>query len=471
MKVSVQNLGILRFAEFETSDLTIICGANNSGKTYATYALYGFLTSWNKGNQYVPWNGGHPYAPDITPSVLQKKDFDTLFDCGNVVIYIDDIKNRSSQIIADFCKEYISHLPMIFASSKNYFPSSKFDLSVDNREIIERDKFNIFVGPKDKPFLSMTKEPNDNFSTINVLTDIKTHDQFWLSDILNNLYADVVFGSTLPVPFISSTERTGAAIFQKELDFSRNRLLDQMSSGEKNINPGTLLNAYYDRGYALPVNRNVDFIRALGNLRDEIGPIASEFPDILTSFETILGGEYRVTKNEISFVPKKSGVKLKMGESASSVRSLLDIGFYVRNLAKPGDILMIDEPELNLHPANQRNMARLLAKLVNAGVRVFITTHSDYILKEFNNLIMLHRGGTETDYVMNKYKYSKNELLNAKRIKVYIAKEESITTPGALRKQKCHTFVPVPIYEYGMEISSFDETINLMNDIQDALSY
>ena len=43
MKVTVKDLGILKQAEFEVGDLTVICGANNTGKTYATYALYGFL--------------------------------------------------------------------------------------------------------------------------------------------------------------------------------------------------------------------------------------------------------------------------------------------------------------------------------------------------------------------------------------------------------------------------------------------
>ena len=52
---------------------------------------------------------------------------------------------------------------------------------------------------------------------------------------------------------------------------------------------------------------------------------------------------------------------------------------------------MIDEPELNLHPDNQRRIARLLARLVNLGIKVFITTHSSYIIKELNTLIMLNR--------------------------------------------------------------------------------
>ena len=48
MKIMVKNLGVLRQAEFSLGDLTIICGKNNTGKTYATYALYGFLNEWRE---------------------------------------------------------------------------------------------------------------------------------------------------------------------------------------------------------------------------------------------------------------------------------------------------------------------------------------------------------------------------------------------------------------------------------------
>ncbi|MCY4051351.1 MAG: hypothetical protein OXE41_09550 [Gammaproteobacteria bacterium] len=48
MKIDVTQLGVIGKAEFTLADLTIICGENNTGKTYATYALYGFLDSWQK---------------------------------------------------------------------------------------------------------------------------------------------------------------------------------------------------------------------------------------------------------------------------------------------------------------------------------------------------------------------------------------------------------------------------------------
>ena len=48
LTVRLKNIGILKQAEFSLGDMTLICGENNTGKTYATYALYGFLQSWSR---------------------------------------------------------------------------------------------------------------------------------------------------------------------------------------------------------------------------------------------------------------------------------------------------------------------------------------------------------------------------------------------------------------------------------------
>ncbi len=104
-----------------------------------------------------------------------------------------------------------------------------------------------------------------------------------------------------------------------------------------------------------------------------------------------------------------------MDESSSSVRSLLDIGFYLRHVAEPNDLLMVDEPELNLHPENQRRMARLFARLVNCGIKVFMTTHSDYIVKELNTLIMLNSAIPSHQKIMEDYHYREDELIEAKK--------------------------------------------------------
>jgi predicted ATPase len=458
MQIRVKNLGVLKQAEFEVGDLTIICGRNNTGKTYATYALYGFFVYWNEG-----------YAVKL----LTKEKIERLFADGSVKIDMESIRKQANGVVARACKTYIANLPMIFAAPDKAFESSEFSVTLNDGELKSFEEYNQLMGAKEKPLLNVTKRKNEDFLTANLMFkdgNVDTIDKDFIEDVVNRHVLNAIFGNTFPLPFIASAERTGAAIFRKELDFSRNRLLDHMSNSKKQIKPMELLSTIFDRGYALPVNRDVNFARIAEDVVKRESVIARDHPDIVTSFREILGGEYKADKDAVYFSPKKN-VRLKLGESASSVRSLLDVGLYIHHVAKPGDFFMIDEPELNLHPSNQRRMARLLAQLVNAGIRVFITTHSDYIVKEFNTLVMLNKQNPIAMRIMNDYCYSANEVLEAEKIKAYIAQEEPIKIDGASRKQKYNTFVPAPVDEQGIGIESFDETINAQNDIQRELMF
>nr|VFJ50120.1 MAG: Predicted ATPase [Candidatus Kentron sp. DK] len=48
--------------------------------------------------------------------------------------------------------------------------------------------------------------------------------------------------------------------------------------------------------------------------------------------------------------------------------------------ARPGDILLIENPEVHLHPAGQSFMGWFLAEVARAGIQVVAETHSDHIL-------------------------------------------------------------------------------------------
>lgn len=243
-------------------------------------------------------------------------------------------------------------------------------------------------------------------------------------------------------------------------------MLDEIST-EKPLNPYSYLDKVYTT-YAMPVKDNVDFIRQLDDAAKHESDILKHHPDILDSFADIIGGQYKVSKNSVYFVPNKmNAIKLTMNESSSAVRSLLDIGFYIRHSVEAGDLLMIDEPELNLHPGNQRRIARLFARIVNAGVKVFITTHSDYIIKELNILISLHAKKERFAKLISKYKYNENELLDYKSVKVYEAGRSKHKADGAMRASYINTFTQADINpEYGIELKSFDKEIKEMNHIQ-----
>ena len=186
----------------------------------------------------------------------------------------------------------------------------------------------------------------------------------------------------------------------------------------------------------------------------------------------IIGGEYTVTRHdELYFLPRhKKGLKLSMDESSSAVRSLLDLGFYLRHEAQRGDLLLIDEPELNLHPENQRRIARLVARLIHVGIKVFMTTHSDYLIKELSTLIMLNQEDLYVRSIAEREGYCTEELLNIDQVRVYIAQEEQVLLEGKRRKTKIHTLVPANIdQQLGIEVQSFDSAIETMNRIQSAI--
>jgi hypothetical protein len=115
-------------------------------------------------------------------------------------------------------------------------------------------------------------------------------------------------------------------------------------------------------------------------------------------------------------------------------------------------------------------VARLFARLINLGIKVFITTHSDYIIKELNTLIMLGRDMPRMREIAEREKYRPEEMLSADRVRVYIAEEALVDLGDGGRKKRRHTLVSADInQEFGIEARSFDATIDSMNRIQDEI--
>ena len=77
---------------------------------------------------------------------------------------------------------------------------------------------------------------------------------------------------------------------------------------------------------------------------------------------------------------------IRLSQTSSMISELAPLVLFLRGLVRPGDTLIIEEPEAHLHPGAQADMAVILARLVRAGVRVIITTHSDWLLEEIGNL-------------------------------------------------------------------------------------
>lgn len=80
---------------------------------------------------------------------------------------------------------------------------------------------------------------------------------------------------------------------------------------------------------------------------------------------------------------------LPLMTTSSMVSELAPVVLYLRYFVRKGDILIIEEPESHLHPAMQVSFTRLLAAMVKSGMRVIITTHSEWVLETLANLVRL----------------------------------------------------------------------------------
>ena len=108
----------------------------------------------------------------------------------------------------------------------------------------------------------------------------------------------------------------------------------------------------------------------------------------------ILGGAVNIHQSPTgypSFYYRPDGWEreLPLMNVSSMVSELAPVALYLRHVVSEGDTLIIEEPESHLHPALQVEFIRYLAAVVHSGVRVMITTHSEWFMDELINLVRL----------------------------------------------------------------------------------
>ncbi len=372
---SIKNLGSIDKGEFTHKPLTIFCGPNNSGKTWAMYSLYHYY---------------HGLDSVLTTGLLN----------------IDGEEKSNLLDLSNFNDFVSKTLHELFNAAPEQFSKARFEL---------------------------------------------TNEQAWQR---------LIEATRRPDVFLMPAERNGLHLFFRELSTRRTALLHHAS--KENINIPELLHDVIRSRYAAPIAHYIDWLNSMENIQRRASGDFHAFAERLK--KDLAGGGYKVDKNSgsIQFKPyqkKRDGKKTQyMGlhMTSSTVKSLFGLWFYLEYQALKGDLLMIDEPELNIHPDNQRKLARLLAQLVNHGLKIVISTHSDYIVREFNSLIMLNQDKGKT--LRKKYKYQDDEILDPQKVGAYLFDEQTI-----------RPFEITP--EDGIYATTFDEVINKLNSVNDDIYY
>jgi predicted ATPase len=446
LNIKIKNLGSIKEADIKLNKLTIFCGENNSGKTYLNYILYELLDK--------RFTLGDGIFVNIVKNTKEN---------GSLKLNINDFINDNFEILKhSFEKHFENFLDRFFSAPQDSFKDFNLTINQDlesTKIICKNEIFNEYlsIGKNNNTVCEITKE-NDNEIVI-IIKDINLPDDMYI-DFISNVFFKYIFKDMFHDTFLLPAERTGLNLFYQELNLNRNALINHLQKSK--INPMDVIKDLIVSKYPQPIADYIEFLNDTVNLKKN----KSEFRELNTVLhKKIIKGKYQVSNDGISFMPYKTHFKgnnhqskIDLHMASSTVKTFFSLEFYLEHMATRGAYLIIDEPELNLHPDNQRKTARLIALIVNAGVNVIISTHSDYIIRELNNLIILNDKFTSKKQLMKKYDYVEDELLSKNNINSYLLKD------GLVKSMEISS-------TDGIIAKTFDDVINKLNDSSDDIYY
>lgn len=391
MKIRFSNLGTIRETELDLRPLTVIIGPNNSSKTYLAYSVYGLLREMKN-------VGDEVFERLRSVRVDREKGY---FEWS-----IRRVENAFLAHVEASCRSFERQLGGFFQdSSERLFRETKLEVIFDELDV--RKSLTVETASYDFEFLDKVAKLSfgvGNLDLGDIWPDLPaqangvTKWKLPLADS-RDFFGGLMRGGDVgfPAPFILPAERNALIITYKILSNRRFKLLRDAARHRKigARDSAAMQDALREQGeirYPLPVEdfldfladvelptrggpaRNSDFLKLAGMVEASI-----QSGNRLELVPTVLGGhELRVGVGD--------GLSIDLYNASSSIKQLSALILYLRYKAAPGQLLIIDEPEMNLHPESQVRLLEVLAILVRLGVRVLVTTHSPYFMAHLANL-------------------------------------------------------------------------------------
>ena len=453
MKLRINNLGAIKEGEIDLSQKFIVfCGPNGTGKTYLSYVIFGLL----KRKFHI--QGKQKFAERLLneKKASMEIDFEKLFQYRNSMISGTESsvnalfglgESESKRIFKDFHCEFSQSDDDL----KYELISTKFEVTNKIQDILVKIEKE---GGKTQLIVSILNEsiPNDAIRGFMMFLD-------------SYIYS---FLASYPIGNVEmfTVERNSIYTFSKELSVRKQEALDNMlllMDKDKKIDRFDL---YFRNNYKYPLPIRMG-LETADNL-SEIKKTDSQFYQFSSFMEDeLLHGKVQVSNDgEIQFKPSQaSRTTLPIQMTASVVKTLSSLDLYLKHIATINDLIIIDEPEINLHPDNQILVARMLVRLMNSGFRIILSTHSDYIIREINNMVMMSK--KEANVVkglLANGSYTEKDYVNPMDLGVYYFNyRTSRSRHVKIEKLK--------VEEGGFSVKSIDKTIEDQNKIAEELFY
>lgn len=426
--LTVSNFGPIAEAEVELRPLTVFVGPSNTGKSYLAtliYALHRFF-----GTYATTPGAERTFAQDVYDTVkrpsrsvdLSEQDIDRIYGWASRMLPLQQSDDQRSSVQYELPSDVIDMVRLVMSRFGQYSgvldDEIKRCFGIDQMRRLTRyaspgrlgfslrtSATNVlrFDGPSNPEIVAGRQDanitsciPDDVPLTVGQETrDASYRISQMLGDnvktdcahaILGRVAEDVVSGIfshlTYPAHYLVA-DRAGVM-------HAHQVVLRSLIAGASRVAP------YHDR--PTPVLSGVlgDFLEQLHVMA--LRPIPQPLEGNKTLAERLeqrlIRGDIDVERSRFdypSFVYRPSGWEqiIPLMNTSSMVSELAPVVLYLRHVVQLGDTLIIEEPESHLHPEAQVEFTRVLAAAVKAGIRVIITTHSEWVLEELANLVKL----------------------------------------------------------------------------------
>ena len=431
MRLSVTNFGPIVEADIELRPLTVFVGPSNTGKSYLAILLYALHRIFNGSflDIHAPFNGNSSkrrayssplHYPRIPNGKNAKINKSTIIDWANKLLHENTENTRPYEILPPAVASIVhSELNAdeypeeeIFSEIVRYFGVN------DMSEIIRHSTKSASI--------SMTKHTNHSEEPfefkLNVSRSLKTFEAILPDENQLKLNKDKCFNWQYTAREIA---RYIDLVDPDPSNFAASRILsnivDNVFAGI--VNPLHLSSHYFpasrtgimEAGHVIQAALYSRISRAG---RDPIrvpliSGIIADFllkmdPDFLSKCrtakfhkhadeieKTVMGGKVLIENSEYGNTPafffqeSNTGRSIPLIIASSMATEVAPIILHLRYLINESDVLIIEEPEAHLHPARQVELTRQLALLVKKGIRVIITTHSEWVLEALTNIVQI----------------------------------------------------------------------------------
>lgn len=400
MRLSLKDFGPIDEANIDLGKITVIGGENATGKSTTSKILYCFLRANSSKRQEITYGYIVNSIKDTTRDIQR-----FLRDQENCNVNFRDLQTRLTQ----------------YETQARISPhKTGLDIITEIYDDI-KDRIDEQIISEDS-----TDKINEKFFEIDKLIEIVVENDVQLyTSIMKRLLKAEFSTADFNGIFNISGRNNQNNNFNFNIDFNNNDLSSDevfKSEGWFNLNDIYYIDSFsiLDLDQNLGLNDSEHAIFLTNNLKKEADASDELFDDKINEdiieledeINKIIKGEFIYENGELTYV-NNNGEKCRMKNTASGIKQVGIIQLLLNNRKlKRDSFLVIDEPEVNLHPAWQVKFAGVLALLVKKlNVSLYINSHSPVFIEAIDAWAYNYDLTEETKYYLSE-KSRKKEGFN-----------------------------------------------------------